>query len=430
MRASIRTVVFAALLGGAASLPGAAADQNAPAPARPGSSIDDRVESLEKRLEEIRRIYEERIAALEIEIAALKAGRAAPSGPDAISATPVSGMPETPPPPPPAAAPTQSTNYFNPSMAMIGNFLGVGGRNRTEALPNADLRESEMSLQAIVDPYARADFFLAFPEEGAEVEEGFVTFTSLPAGLLAKVGRMRPSFGKINTLHLHVLPWADNPLPVVNLLGGDEGWIATGLSVGELIPLPGDVFSELTLQAFNEDAGDLFSAPGRSDLSYNARYRVFSDLTESTNLDVGLSHGTGPNGITDTTDTSLDGVDVTIRWKPLRTATYRSAIVRGEFIRSRREELSRTETASGWFLSGEYQLAKRWFTGARYEFAERADDAALHDSGQAVLLTFWPSEFSQLRGELRRRYYANGEKTDEVLLQLQFSIGAHGAHLF
>jgi hypothetical protein len=47
-----------------------------------------------------------------------------------------------------------------------------------------------------------------------------------------------------------------------------------------------------------------------------------------------------------------------------------------------------------------------------------------------VILTFWPSEFSQVRGELRRRRYAGGITANEALLQLQFAIGAHGAHPF
>src|SRR5258706_443009 len=146
-------------------------------------------------------------------------------------AFPVSAQTETPPtlPPPDAPPPTppqppsgasQATNYFNPSISVIGNFLAVAGHNEVENLPVANVRESEVGIQAIVDPYARADFFLSYGEEGVSVEEGFLTFTSLPAGLLAKVGRIRVAFGKVNTLHLHVLPWPDQPLPVVTLLPG------------------------------------------------------------------------------------------------------------------------------------------------------------------------------------------------------------------
>jgi hypothetical protein len=102
---------------------------------------------------------------------------------------------------------------------------------------------------------------------------------------------MRVGFGKTNPLHLHVLPWPDEPLPVVNLLGGDEGWVGTGVSVARLIPMPAEIFSELTVQVLSGDSDGLFSAPSRGDLAYAGRYRLFRDLSEATNLDVGLSYG-------------------------------------------------------------------------------------------------------------------------------------------
>jgi hypothetical protein len=114
----------------------------------------------------------------------------------------------------------------------------------------------------------------------------------------------------------------------------------------------------------------------------------------------------------------------------LTTATYRSATFRGELMRSRREQPGGTQNAVGWFVSGDWQLAKRWFVGGRYESADHADNARLRDYGEAATLTFWPSEFSQLRGELRRRHYGIGYTANEALLQLQFAIGAHGAHPF
>jgi len=390
----------------------------------------EEVEALRREIEELKK----QIQTLRDELrSALLSGPGAPSGvapPGQTAAAPPPFPPTPGPGAPPPAAPSQTSNYFNPSVSVIGNYLGVGGSNGTGDLPSSSLRESEVSFQAIVDPYARADFFLSFGEEGVSVEEGFATFTSLPGGLLAKVGRMRTAFGKINPLHLHVLPWPDEPLPIVNLLGGEEGWIGTGLSTALLVPLPGDVFSEVTVQVLRGDSGELFTAPDRGSLAYNGHYRVFSDLSEATNLEVGVSYGLGPNGLTPTSDTRLEGIDTTLRWKPLRTATYRSASLRGEFIRSRREDPLGNQTTDGWFLSGEYQLAKRWFTGARIESSGHADDASQRDRGKAVLLTFWPSEFSQLRGELRRREYADGETADELLLQIQFAIGAHGAHPF
>ncbi len=358
---------------------------------------------------------------------------------EATPATPTEAPEPSPTPapfvaPPPAPAPSQTSNYFNPSVSVIGNFLGVAGHNPVEELPAASLRESEVALSAVVDPYGRADFFLSFGQEGVEVEEGYATLTALPWKLLAKIGRMRVSFGKINTLHLHALPWPDEPLPNVNLLGGEEGWKGTGVSLARLIPLPCDTFSELALQVFDGNAENLFDAPNRGDLAYNGHYRVFRDLSESVNLDLGISYGAGPNSTSTSQDvqwTKLQGADVTLRWKPLQTGSYRSAILRGEFTRSNRNEPGGAQVAYGWFVSGDYQLAKRWWVGARIEASDHADDAGLRDTGQALTLTFNPSEFSQFRTEFRRRVYAPGNiQATEALFQVQFSIGAHGAHPF
>jgi hypothetical protein len=151
------------------------------------------------------------------------------------------------------------SKIFIPDIAVIGDFLGAAGHNAVAPLPALALHESEASLQAVVDPYARADFFISFGEEGVEIEEGLLTFTSLPGGLLTKVGKMRAAFGKVNTLHNHVLPWTDRPLVTENLVGGEEGISDAGISVARLIPNR-FLFLEATGQVFRGDSGEtLFS---------------------------------------------------------------------------------------------------------------------------------------------------------------------------
>jgi hypothetical protein len=86
--------------------------------------------------------------------------------------------------------------------------------------------------------------------------------------------------------------------------------------------------------------------------------------------------------------------------------------------------------AFGFYSSADYQFARRWYIGARVDRSGRVLDAALTDSGGSVYLTFWPSEFSQVRGQYRRTAYAEGVTANELLFQLNFSIGAHGAHVF
>ena len=65
---------------------------------------------------------------------------------------------------------------------------------------------------------------------------------------------MRAAFGKVNTLHNHVLPWADRPLVISNLVGGEDGIDDAGISVARLIPNPW-IFLEATGQVFRGDSG-------------------------------------------------------------------------------------------------------------------------------------------------------------------------------
>ena len=334
------------------------------------------------------------------------------------------------PPAPVSVSSAASPTYFNPAIAVIGNFIGVAGRNRVEDRPSLEMRESEVSFQAVVDPYAKADFFVSISNDGVELEEGFVTFTHLPADLLLKVGKFRAQIGKVNLMHTHVLPWVDEPLPIVNLLGSEEGWDDAGVSLAKILPLPGDTFSELTVQIFRGKSEGLFDAPARSDLAYLAHYRAYRDFGDDHNLELGSTWGRGSNGTSLDAKTTLENLHLVYRWKPLGGRPYRSFILRSELFRSRREQPGGKQSSRGFFVSGDYQLARRWFAGGRYEFSDRADDDTRRDRGEAVALTFWPSEFSQVRGELRRRRYAGGITANEALLQFQFAIGAHGAHPF
>ena len=404
----------------------AAAQVPPPDPAAMRQEIDQ----LRKDLDAIKAQYDSRLAELEAKLAAATA--AAPT-PAAAPATPVAVPTAVPGQP----APNAASNIFNPSTAVIGNFLGASGRNTVNPSPALEMPESEVSFQAVVDPYARADFYMAFGEEGVDLEEGFITFPTLPGGILAKVGKMRSAFGKVNTLHTHVLPWTDRPLVTGNLLGGEEGITDAGMSVARLIPNPW-FFLEATGQVFRGDSEDVFQSSQRGDLSYVGHLRGYQDLSESTNIDLGVSYARGHNSSGVDVDgidigrftTDLYGVDATFRWKPLQRSIYRSFLGRGELVWSRRDQPDALQKAFGFYLSGDYQFARRWFAGARYDRSDRADDASLRDSGQSLLLTFKPTEFSLVRGQYRRTRYAVGETANEFLFQFLFAIGAHGAHPF
>jgi hypothetical protein len=390
------------------------------------------LESLRKEFEALRQQYDQRIAALEQRIGSLVPTPAPP---------PAVGPPQASPTVPQVQSLAGASKVFNPDIAVVGNFVGVAGKNPFSSEPSLSVREVEIAFQSIVDPFARADFFLSASPEGLEVEEGFVTFTALPAGLLLKVGKMRASFGKVNTLHTHAMPTGDRPLVTENLVGGEEGISDSGLSVSKLILNPA-----IYLEAVGEVSrgeSEVFQTSRRSKLNYVGRLRAYRDLTESTNLDFGTSVAFGPTNLVESLDPTfapmavdlnkrLIGVDATFRYRPLRRAIYRRLLARTELFWSRQDlpaGLDRPH-AFGLYGLGEYQFARRWYAGARYDQSQRVLDASLEDRGGSLFLTFWPSEFSQIRVQYRRTNFAEGRRANDLLFQFRFGIGAHAAHVF
>jgi hypothetical protein len=392
-------------------------------------------------LEQKVRDLEDRIVALEGQMRVMKASTAqAPAAaPAAESATgqapvPAEAVVAAPTPVSLGGAGGSAAKALNPDISMIGDFIGVAGNNSIQPSRALELHESEIGMQAIIDPYARGDFFLSFGETGVNVEEGYITFTALPGNFVARVGKMRAAFGKVNAMHNHVLPWVDRPLVNDHLVAGEDGIDDAGVSVERIIPFVKGIFLSATGQVFRGDSGEgtqlVFQSHQKSDLSTVEHLRAYKDLTESTNLDLGLSYARGHNELGTNFITSLYGVDATARWKPLRRAIYHSFVGRSEFVWSRRQQAPFEQRAFGMYASGEFQFHRRWFVGGRYDYSDRPTQANLTDKGGSATLTYWPSEFSQIRGQYRFTDYAGGHQANELLMQVLFSLGAHGAHPF
>jgi hypothetical protein len=385
-----------------------------PLGAQPAAHASE-LERLRAELEALRQEYAARVAALEERLAALEIAAEAA----AVPAAPVQAASAAPAP--------VSSKVFNPDISVIGSFVGTGGGGPSEE-PSLELREAEAAFQAIVDPYARADFFFSYGPEGVEIEEGYLSFPALPGGFLLRAGKMRAAFGKVNTLHTHGIAWVDRPLVTGSLVGGDEGVSDGGLSLSRLIPNPW-IFLEVTGEVYRGES-ELFAAQKRSDVSFVSRLRGYGDLSESANLELGGSFATGRNAFGSDFRTELYGADLTFRYRPLRRAIYRRLLARSELVWSRTETPEGRAAAFGAYALAEYQFARRWYAGLRYDYSERALDPDAADEGGSLLLAFRPSEFSEVRGQYRRTSLAEGETANEFLFQLIFSIGAHGAHPF
>jgi hypothetical protein len=417
----------------------------APLPAQDSSELLNRMKAME-----------DRIQALEAEVQSLRSQQAQ------ASPTPATPAPVQAQAPPAALAPgcsqlpvyggasAAASKVFNPDISVIGDFLGAAGNPGNRYTPSLEMHESELGLQAIIDPYSRGDFFITFGEQGVSLEEGYLTFTSLPGNLQLKVGKMRAAFGIVNTMHNHVLPWTDRPLVYQNLLGGEDGIDDAGLSVSRIIPAPAQIFLEGTAQLFRGDSDSLFRATQRSYVSTVEHLRAYRDISESTNLSLGGSFARGHSPFVDA-ENQVYGIDATLRWKPLRRSIYRSFVGRSELIWARMSQAIAPSTATpfGYYVSGDYQFGRRWFFGGRFDRSQRGlcqptNPATtlpaacpgpglgplIQDTGGSLLLTYWPSEFSQIRGQLRRSQYGEGPTANEFLFQFIFSMGAHGAHPF
>jgi hypothetical protein len=152
----------------------------AQAPATP-QALQAEIDQLKKDFEAIKQQYGDRLSVLEAKLTATVGAAAPGNAPPA--APPVAGQAPTAPAPagaesgpaPVYGASIGNAKVFNPDIAVIGDFLGAAGNNPVQpdpfgpgTHPNAlQLHESEAAFQAVVDPYARADFFISFGEEGS-----------------------------------------------------------------------------------------------------------------------------------------------------------------------------------------------------------------------------------------------------------------------
>jgi hypothetical protein len=380
---------------------------------------DERIQQLESRLDELLR----QAADLRREIDALKGAPATTPEPPAEDLTAVTTVTDAQPV---VAQPVPvGGKALNPDISVIGTMIGAAGQpNEFEERSPLEFEEAELAMEAFIDPYAKGRFFLAFGPEGAEIEEAYAQFVTLPRGFTAKAGKLKATFGKANTWHTHTRPWADQPLMITHFFG-EESLADHGISLSRSIANPWNAFVEATGEIYSGDAEGVFEREARNDLFYNAHLKMFRDISENSNIEVGTSWARGTIGSAGTS--TMTGVDVTYRWKPLQQSIYKGFIARFEGLANRRDDFD--DPLYGFYASADYQLARRWFAGLRVDRADRSLDGGT-DRGLSATLTFWPSEFSQLRGQVRRTSYGGADTVTEFLLQLQFAIGAHGAHTF
>jgi len=335
--------------------------------------------------------------------------------------------------PPQQPQQTRSTLSFNPDIGVIGDFQGSyiskGNKNF-----NAYLNETELSLQATVDPYARADFFISFARDpvtgkyGVDVEEGYLTTLSLPAQLQLKVGKFREAVGRINPTHPHALPFIDLPNAYVNYFG-EEGLNDEGASLSWLIPNK-KFYQEIVFQVTSGlSESPSFYRGDNNHLIYLGHLKNFFTLSDNATLELGLTGLTGPNDSSRTT--SIAAADLTYKWKPVQMNTYRSVTWQSEFYYGHANLMENFSVNSfGLYSFLQYQLAKRWFLTGRYDYAQKPYDKDIVEQAWSLTAGWYATEFSKIELEGKTTDDNVAKRFYQAWLRWIFVIGAHGAHQY
>lgn len=348
---------------------------------------------------------------------------------------------------------------LNPDISLIGDIRASWNNNDFDSKPerlNLNLHEAELALQGYLNPYARADAYIAFHEgEGAEVEELYVTFTrGLPLGLSVKVGQYLLDFGKINTLHPHAYSFIVQPLPNSEYFGG-EGLRDVGVHAS--LPIPtGNVETTISMDILkgdfiapdvhgeDESHEEIAEEEPPNERGFAGRWNSFVMIDDFTSLAIG---GSAVTGVPEAgTRRWLWGGDVKFRWKPDR---YRSLTIIGEYTGNRQPPVALAEdpvaasfnhegvehkylSRHGLFGYVDYQFRQRYNAGAMGDWVQGVEDEAEEFWRLGGFVGFAPvEETSLLRLSVT---YDKDVATDEGywsgILQLVFSLGPHKPHAF
>jgi hypothetical protein len=349
--------------------------------------------------------------------------------------------------------------------------------------PGFSLREAEVAFSGAVDPYFDVWAIFAVADGEIEVEEGYFQTRKLLPGLQLRAGKFFSGFGYVNKQHPHQWDFVDQNLPYDMLLGGSID--DTGVQLTWLPSLP--FYAQLGFEALQGD-NERFSAQLGSEespfLDEKAGPRLFTGwlkvspnvgYSHAVQLGVSYAHSSrhqelvahahegeeeaeegGEEEHHDEAfqgDAHVFGLDLVWRYDSPRQFGHRDLTLQAEYLR-RVKDLSlvgvgeeaaagerRESTQDGFYAQAVYGFAPRFTLGVRYDVAgltnrieAGAETESFDDSRRfSANLTFNPTEFSRLRVQYTRGDVAVGgarEKYDQVYVQFQMSLGAHGAHRF
>ncbi len=344
----------------------------------------------------------------------------------------------------------QAQTLSNPDLGAIGDMRAIYRPSDSAAGAGTneltfDFEELELSLNAYLNPYMRADVFLAIHGTGPEIEieeANLTVLRGLPAALQFNAGQFLLDIGKINTQHPHQWGWLERPLMHQTMLG-EEGLRALGMRLNTLLPIGESAFG-ISATAFSGSAFDAHEDSDEDedeappDIMGNARASLFRQFTDAWSSELGVSYLAGNYDSVEPLSTSIAAVDWKLRWRP---NAYQAFVWVAEFMSSEREVEQQIDSltvvfptvdALGAFSSAEVQFRKRWSLGGFFDWTQ---DATIQDAETTAFggfLAFLPVEETARIGIVYRHQTSDLTDYDDDSITLQFlwSMGPHKVHTF
>ncbi len=352
------------------------------------------------------------------------------------------------------------------------NRSGVGGSDGIYAFSDTqqrgfNLNYGELNLQAAVDPYFDLFSNFALSESTFEIEELYITSKSFPLNLQVKLGKFFSSFGRLNAQHEHHWDFAD--MPVVNNVFFGDGLLEKGVHISWLAPLDfylligGEILQGENEASFGSDGfyvtntGLKIKGSDKPNV-YTGFIKTSWDIDDFVVL-AGLSSAVGKtisdytvnedDGYAIDACTGIYGGDLTLKYL---IDSYRYISFQGEYLYRHMNGSEYAYDGSKFDLkkeqSGMYaQLVVRpfmqWRFGMRYDFlhmneiyVDNVRNPNAHENLDrfSFMIEYNPSEFARFRlqyNQDRTKYLEDDRKiVNEIVLECNFTIGAHGAHKF
>ncbi len=337
-----------------------------------------------------------------------------------------------------AQAATTAENTGNPSISVIGTFLGSSmhssnGVHKDVFFP---LSEGEFVFGAAVDAHTRLDVTATAADGGVAVEEGYIT-SQLPYGWRMRSGRKFIPIGRANGVHPHALVYADTPNGLVNLFGAEK-LVGEGVFIDYPMYI-GDSVQSLLLGVFQNNNDVVFDPLGNEHFAGMAHWTGMWDIDDATTLELGGTYIQGRNGATDSSKTRITGGHFALKNAQFDRSGWS---FQGEWARSQAEQgsaLPQTVT-DGAYLLGEYDFNRNWMIFSRYDDS-RMSGGLGRETALSVGTVWKLSEFQSLTIQYKHTHHAltqtaanlgisTGQNANEALLRWVVAIGPHRPHSY